>query len=198
MLTKMKYFLALCLFSLGLCASVQAQPPATATTNSTPTAATPEAQLLRALLEEVRQLRAVVQRANVNNYRARALTERLARQQTRVDTLSEEIEQLKTQIQQSLDTSRDEDELKELKTDIDRAPDAQTRAQLIHSYQLTERSQLRQREYARQETERNQARQQQLEINLQIEKAKLSEWQEQLEQLDREFDKPVTEVKKAR
>lgn len=195
MLTKMKQVLALGLFSLALCASAFAQPAA-ASGNATQLAATPEAQLLRALLDEVRQLRISLQRTNINTYRAQSLTGQLARQQNRVETLTEEIVQLKTQILQSQDTSRDEGELKELEITINETSDSATRAQLLQSYAGFKRSLARQREQAQQEAERQRTRQQQLEATLQQERARLLELQEQLEALDREFEKQITETRK--
>lgn len=199
MTSKLKFVLALSLLSLALSAITYAQQPATAS------AASPEVQLLRAVLEEqralreeVRQLRATMQRISVNAYRAQVLNDRLARQQTRVDIVTEEIEQLKTQMQQLLDTSRDADELVELKAAIDTTPDPQTRGQLIQAYQSTERSQVRQRELAQQEAERSRVRQQQLETNLRMEQAKLSDLKEQLDALDREFERPLSETRKPR
>ncbi len=177
-------------------AGALAQQPAAAP--QPPTASSPEAQLLRALLEEVRQLRIALQRANINTHRAQMLTERLARQQSRVDSLIEEIEQTKALIQQSQDTSRDEDELKDLEATINETPDPQTRAQLVQSYAALKRSLIRQREYARQEAEQSRERQAQLEATLRQEQARLAELQDQLDAVYRELDQQITEGKKSR
>ncbi len=160
--------------------------------------ASPEALLLRSLLEEVRQLRAALQRANISLYRAQMLTDRLARQQNRVESLTLEIEQLKEQIQQAADPSNEEEELKDLEAAIRDAPDPQTRAQLMQTYNSLKRSMQRQREIARAETERNQARQSHLENTLRTEQARLAEIQEQLDAIDREIDKPATESRKSK
>lgn len=160
--------------------------------------ASPEAMLLRSLLEEVRQLRAAVQRANISLYRAQMLTDRLARQQNRVEGLTAEIDQLKEQIQQASDSSNEDEDLKDLEAAVREAPDPQTRAQLLQIYNSQKRAILRQRETARAETERNQARQAQLENTLRTEQARLAEIQEQLEAIDREIDKPATEGRKSK
>ncbi len=191
MLSKLKYVFTLCLFCGVLSFNAFAQQ-----STSLPTAPSPEAQLLRALIDEVRQLRAVTQRNNLNLYRARVLADRLARQQTCVESLTEEIEQLKARIQQSLDTSRDEDEMKELEAAINETVDPQQRAILIQSYNSVKRAIERQREYARQEADRSRSRQQQLEIALRAEQAKLGELQEQLDTVEREFDKQLSETRK--
>lgn len=186
-----------CLFCLGLTATrawAQTQPAAA----PSPVAATPEAQLLRAILEEQRLTRITLQRVYVNAYRAQMLTERLARQQARVDALGEEITQLKSVIQQAQDTARDEDELKDLLATINETTDPQQRAALVQSYNSLKRALERQREYARQEAERSREHQQQLEAALRTEQTKLAELQEQLDALDREFDKQLNETRKAR
>jgi len=193
MFSKLKYTFALCLFCAALSFNAFAQQTA-----ASPAAPSPEAQLLRTLIDEVRQLRAVSQRNSLNLHRAQMLTDRMARQQTRVESLTEEIEQLKTQIQQSLDTSRDDDEMKELEAAINDTADQQQRAVLIQSYNGMKRAIERQREYARQEAERNRSRQQQLEIALRAEQARLAELQDQFDALEREFEKQLNETRKPR
>lgn len=152
----------------------------------------------RALLEEVRQLRAAVQRTNLSLYRAQMLNDQIARQQTRVDSLTEEIEQLKKQVQQSLDTTRDDDELKELEATIGATSDPQQRLALTQSLQSMKRAMERQREYNKEEVGWSHIRQQQLENSLRIEQAKLSKIQEQLEALDRELERQLSETRKVR
>ena len=182
-----------CLFCLWLAApQVRAQTQQAAV--PLPVASTPEAQLLRAILEELRLQRAAMQRTYVNAYRAQSLTERLARQQARVDSLSEEITQLKSVIQQSQDAPHEEDELKELLVTINETADPQLRAALVQSYNGLKRAFERQREYARQETGRNRERQQHLETALRTEQAKLAELQEQLDALDREFERQLSAI----
>ncbi len=165
---------------------------------SSSVASSPEAQLLRAILDELRVQRAALQRTYVNAYRAQMLTERMARQQARIDSLTEEITQLKTVAQQLQDYSQDENELKDLLATINETADPIQRASLLQSYNSLKRAIERQREYARQEAERNRERQQQAELALQVEKTKLAELQDQLEALDREFDKQLGEPRKTR
>lgn len=193
MLTKLKMPLGICLLLITF--SIGAFAQQTGTTAASPAAASPEAQLLRALLDEVRQLRAAMQRTNLNLHRAQMLTGQLARQQNRVNSLAEEIEQLKIQVQQSLDTSRDEDEMKEMEASIGEA-DPQTRAPMIQTYNSMKRTIARQRELARTEAERMQARQTLLENTFRMEQAKLGELQEQLDAIDREFERQMAETRK--
>lgn len=194
----LKSILLLSCFTLSLSGSAFSQTQPNASPASVTGASSPEAQLLRAILEELRLQRAVLQRAYINAYRAQMLTERLARQQARVDSLTEEVTQLKAQIQQTLDTSRDEDELKDLLAIINETVDPQQRAMLIQSYNSLKRAIERQREYARQEAERNRERQQQIEMSLRAELVKLAELQEQFDALDREFEKQLSETRRAR
>ncbi len=193
---RLKSLLALCLLSLALAGSTFAQQPASSAAPSI--APSPEAQLLRALLDEVRQLRQSLQRATLNQYRAQLLTGQLARQQARVESLTEEVEQLRAAQQQSYDARRDQEELQELEAAFQREPNPAAREQLRQSYLGLQRALTRQQEDARQEAERQRQRQQQLEINLRAEQARLAELQEQLDAVAREFDKPSTEPKKTR
>ncbi len=187
-------FLALCAAFLSEPALAQTQPAAP----QPQVASAPDVQLLRAILEELRLQRAVLQRTYVNAHRAQMLTERLARQQARVDSLGEEIAQLKSLVEQSQNASHEETELKDLAATINETPDPQQRAALVQSYNGLKRSLERQREYARQEAERNRERQQQLEAALRAEQAKLAELQDQFDALDREFDRQLGEIRKAR
>ncbi len=191
-MSKIKFVLSLIGFCLVLTLAAQAQTPSAAPPS--PVAATPDVQLLRAILEELRLQRAVLQRTYVNAYRAQALTERLARQQARVDSLGEEITQLKSVIQHAQDT-RDEDELKDLLATINETADPQQRAALAQSYNGLKRALERQREYARQEADRSRERQQQLEVAWRTEQAKLAELQEQFDTLDRELERVAAESK---
>ncbi|HEX8999278.1 MAG TPA: hypothetical protein VGB07_05230 [Blastocatellia bacterium] len=186
-------FLTIC-FALAFSVKAQTQ----LATAPSPVAATPDVQLLRAILEETRLTRITLQRVYISTYRGQMLTERLARQQARVDSLNEEITQLKSLVQQAQDVSRDEDELKDLLATINETADAQQRVALIQSYNSLKRALERQREYARQEAERSSERQQQLETLLRAEQAKLAELQEQLDALDHEFEKLLNDARKVR
>lgn len=186
-------FLTIC-FTLAFSVKAQTQPA----TAPSPAAATPDVQLLRGILEETRLTRITLQRVYISAYRGQMLTERLARQQARVDSLNEEITQLKSLVQQAQDISRDEDELKDLLATINETADAQQRAALIQSYNSLKRALERQREYARQEAERSRERQQQLETLLRAEQTKLAELQEQLDALDHEFEKLLNDARKVR
>jgi hypothetical protein len=167
--------------------------------NAVPTApSSAEAQLLRALLDEVRQLRIALQRAQLTTYRGHLLADRLKQQQSRVDGLTEEIAQLRAQLQQEMSYGREEEQLRELEAAINRAPDPVTRAQLTQTYEDLKRTIQWQKEYARQDAERNSARQQMLEVMLRDEHEKLAQIQGQLDALDRELERMVPEIKPQR
>lgn len=188
------FFFALCLLFAAphaLAQQASNNPPAQASSAQ-------DGQSMRALLEEVRQLRLVLQRNSVNAYRAQTLMERLARQQRRVDDLTAELDQIKAQLQQAQELNREEDELKDLEATINETADPQARAQLLQAYASLKRSLARQREYARQEAERCRERQQQLEMSLSAEQGRLAEIQEQLNAVDREMDKQIAEMRKGR
>ncbi len=176
---------------LGLAqVAVSAQTPTTHTTVST--AASPEAQLLRALLDEVRQLRTILQQTTVGNVRARLLTEQVAKQQTRVDTLAEEIHQLKALIAQAQDNTRGEEELQELEIQIRETADTPERNRLLQSYAAFKRALERERATLKKEAAEHQTRQMQLEQTLRFEQARLADLQNQLETLDRDLEKLAT------
>lgn len=188
--------LLFCLTRIGFAQTPSQAQPAS---SSASVASSPEAQLLRAILEELRVQRATLQRTYVNAYRGQLLTERFARQQARVDALGEEIAQLKSVVQQAQEAaSHEEDDLKDLLAAINETTDPQQRAAHIQSYNNLKRLLERQREYARQEAERNRERQQQIEASLRVEQVKLAELQEQLDALDREFEKQLGETRKSR
>jgi hypothetical protein len=163
-----------------------------------PAPSSPEAQLLRALLDEVRQLRIELKRAQLATYRANLLADRLKQQQSRVDGLTEEIAQLKAQLQQEISNGREEEQLRELEAAINQASDSVTRTQLTQTYEDLKRTIQWQKEYARQDAARSSARQHMLEATLRVEQEKLAEIQDQLDTLDRELEKQTLEVKPRR
>lgn len=191
-MSQLKLFLAgccLCLVAAGAYAQtpVPGQPPAQAIAPS------PEAQLLRVLIDEVRQLRATLQRINVNSYRVQTLNDRLTQQQNRVDSLTEELEQTKAMLAQAMDTSEDEAELKEMEIAWQETTNPAKREELLLAYQSFKRSLVRKRESVRHEAARQRERQQQLEMALRQEQARLAEVQEQLAALNTELEKHLNE-----
>lgn len=183
---KIVIYLLAILTSAVLNISVQAQ---STDKPVVPQPISPEVQYLRAIHEELRLLRAVMQQTAIGSIRARILAEHLARQQGRVEMVSEEINRLKAMIAQVQDTARGEDDLLELETQIRETPDPQERARLIQAYNSFKRSLERDRAALDREAVEQTAKLQQLEISLQMEQARLTELQSQLERLDRELER---------
>lgn len=170
----------------------QAQAPFNAAPASAPS---PEVIYLRSIFEEVRMLRTSMQQMMGNTLRTRILVEHLARQQARVDTLFEEVRQVRLFISQAQDSKRGEDELQEMETRIRETGDPQERARLQQDYAIFKRTIERERAALQKEAAEQQTRQAQLENSLRLEQAKLAELQGQLESLDQELEKLVVEVK---
>jgi chromosome segregation ATPase len=155
-----------------------------------------DAQLLRALLEEVRQLRLAVQKGSLSQHRSQLLLERIARQQDRVEGLNAEIEQVREQLQVLSQPGRYDEELKGMEEAISRARNPQERARLEEAYDALKRSLEEQRQADQKELERQRERERALAARLQTEQARLAELQEQLEAIEREMDKQVAETRR--
>lgn len=193
-MSKLKSILPLCcaLLCVVTIGNAQTQPnPQPAPVQAT----SPEVPYLRAIVEEVRQLRVLLQQTMISSLRARILTEQLAKQQNRVETLTEEINQTKALISQAQESQHGEDDLQEMETQIRECADPQECARLRQSYATLKRALERERAQAKQEAEKSYGRQMQLENLLRGEQAKLAELQGQLEDMDREMEKLATEGK---
>ena len=154
-----------------------------------------EAQLLKALLDEVRQLRLAVQHNSLSQHRSQILLERIGRQQDRLENLSADLEQLRTQMQELANPDRYEAELREMEEAIKATTDPQTRAALIQAYEGLKRSLAQQRQADQQELQRQQERERKLDGQLRMEQARLAELQEQLEAVERELDRQVADAR---
>ena len=104
-MSKLSVFLVVCFWVCAFDGQAQAQTQQ----SSTPVpinapASSTEVMYLRALLEETRMLRQSMQRMMGNTLRIRILGDQLARQQNRVEALSEEITQIKFFISQAQDS----------------------------------------------------------------------------------------------
>lgn len=162
--------------------------------SQTPATAAPASEtLMRAILEELRHQRILLQRTYINAYRAQVITERLARQQARVDNLELEIKEIQAAIKQAEDTARGEVELQELEIQIRDCRDAQERIKLVQVYESLKRAFEREQAALKKEAADAQVRQAQLENKLQMEQSLLNELQNQLDRLDQELEKLVAE-----
>ena len=152
--------------------------------------------LLRSLLEEVQQSRITTQINSVNLYRLQMLTESLNSQQSRVDSLTAELDLLTQQLQTTNDSLPMDDQLPELESAIQQATDPAHRQMLLQMFNTTKRALESQREQLRKESERNQLRQQTLQSQIEQEKARLVELEEKISARDRHFQKVTTELVK--
>ena len=187
-----------CLLSVDLFAQSAAVPGSHATIEallrSIEAQGRTQEALLRSLLEEAQQNRMASQLNSVNLYRLQMLTESLNSQQSRVDSLTTELDLLTQQLEQASDSFGMDDQLPELESAIQQATDPTQRQMLLQSYQTTKRALELQKEQLRKERERNQLRQQNLQVRLQQEKARLAELEEKISAMDRHFQNVTAEL----
>jgi hypothetical protein len=146
-----------------------------------------ERQTLRALLDEVHQLRLALQRANLTSTRAQLAFERMRLQRARLDTLLREVESVRSQLLSLREAlAQTTDRIKETVEQIVQTPEAALRARLER--QLTLSKQVLHSQTRREEQFRE--RETQLAAQVQIEQAKLGELEEQLGNLERELSAP--------
>jgi activator of HSP90 ATPase len=145
--------------------------------------------MLKALLEEVRELRRTIERNNLRQLQAQILLKGIEKQQGHVANMSLELDQLRAHIQDLSNIGRHDETLKEAENAIREAVDPQSRALLTQAYEDLRKSLERQKKLDQQELENRRERDRQLEAQLRTEQAKLAELQEQLAALERELDK---------
>ncbi len=143
-------------------------------------------QMLRALLDEVRQLRLALQRNNLTAYRAQILLERLRAQQERVDRLTRELEALRNELVESKPHQAQMAEvLKGIESRLNQETDQARRNEL----EMEQRMVKAQLEQQAQRDERQREREAKLMAQLQIEQAKLEEINSRLDALENELEK---------
>jgi chromosome segregation ATPase len=144
-------------------------------------------QVLRALLDEMRQLRMALQRSNAVNHRLQITVERLRLQQGRVDSVTRSLENMRSRIT-DLKTNRPqmEEQIKYAEELMVRATEQNRREEI--EYQLKEMK-ARLASWARDE-EQLRERETALVSELQIEQSKLNELNGQLENMIRQLAVP--------
>jgi hypothetical protein len=145
-----------------------------------------DARTINSLLSEVHQLRLVLQRGNLNTYRAQIAVERMRLQQEQVFNLRRELETIRTQLLNSKRFhSEMEDRVKELEAQANQETDPTRRAMLDRQFRESKRNldgQI-QWEDALREKETQLANQQS------IEQGRLNELSDRLEAMERELEK---------
>lgn len=193
-MSKVSSVFALC-FCLWIATAVDAQTQPQTSVTPAVSPSSPEVPYLRSILEEVRLSRLLMQQMMGNTLRTRILVEQLAKQQNRVDTVSEEISQLKSLISQAQDNTRGESELQEMEMQIREVSDPQERERRQREYFIYRRTIERERAALQKEAVELLGRQSQLEHNLRVEQGKLTELQGKLDSLDQELERLTTEIK---
>ncbi len=144
-------------------------------------------QVLRALLDEVRQLRLALQRSSAGNHRLQITLERLRLQQGRVDSLTRSLENVRSRIT-DLKSARPQidEQIKYAEEVIARGTEQNRREELEHHVKemkarlgsvLREEEQLREREAI-------------LSLEIQTEQNRLNELHGQMENMIRQLDEP--------
>lgn len=159
-------------------------------TAQTATSAESDNQTVKALLDEVRQLRLVMQRSSVATYRAQITLERLKLQQTRVDLLLKEQTEMRNRIgnmdRQMAMLNGQAIELERLLAAATTPTERSEREMMLKGL----RSEIESEKLQLQELRE---REPQIVTQLQTEQAKLNELNDSLDRLERELESSFTE-----
>lgn len=143
------------------------------------------AQTMQALLSEVRQLRLAIQQSNLSIYRAQVIVERMRTEQQQVDRLTERLRETREGVNVwKREQSDVQDELKFLEVRINRTTNA---AELFNQEEQQQRLKARMA-FMAQENTRMQEQESQLTQQLILEQGKLSDFNDQLDALQRELE----------
>ena len=144
-------------------------------------------QTMRALLNEVRQLRLAIQRSNLSAYRAQVIIERMRSQQQSVDRLADRLRGTRDRIAHvKMGQTELQDELKKMEDRPEGGESGMRERQDSYKTRLG---------YLAQEETRLREDESQLAAQLQIEQARLAEINDQLDALQRELETPPAENK---
>lgn len=149
-----------------------------------------EGQVLREILDEVRQLRAAVQRANLGAYRSQVLIERLRMQQEHVARLNKQLEETRTEAASfKAYLPKMEEQLRDLEMEVGNqqnpAQRNQLEAQAKAVKQMLEAQAIQQQQL--------QERESQLAAQLQAEQATLATLNDQLQTIERELEHSIND-----
>jgi uncharacterized protein YhaN len=174
-------FFYLAVFYLVLTNSMSAQT--TTARNEMPPS--DDKQVLQTILAEVRQLRSAVDKAQVNTSRLQIAVERMRRQQEQVDRLATQLQQIQDETQM-LQSSKPEmeEQLKEMEAQLQQAPNEELRLEMQATCKEFKKSLEQQ---AQRETQLGEL-QTKITAQLQAERSRLEEMNNQLDSLQREME----------
>jgi len=193
---RIKIISVICLLFLTIVVFSSFGAHQTTTNNNANAAQGENEQTMQALVNEVRQLRLAIQRSNLSGYHAQVVIERMRSQQQIVDRLTERLrgvrdEAVGMKMYMPLQQAEIQNRLKEIEASLNDPVDANTRRAREGQLEITKQ---RLGLMAQQET-RLQEKESQLVAQLQIEQAKLTELNDQLDALQREMEMPPAENK---
>ena len=172
--------------------SAPAEPPSSSNGQT-------ELQVLRALLDEVRQLRGALQRNSFLQHHSNLLFERLRRQGDLITRFERELQELRQDMRELSDNGRYEEQnedLKQLETELGQAVDPTQRADLAVEYGRVSRSLERHKKADAEELARKREREPKLEERIRLENATLLDLYSQLEAFERDIDLQTIEALK--
>jgi len=193
---RIKAISIICLLFLTTLVFTSFGGPQTATNNNPEVAQGENGQTMRELVYEVRQLRLAIQRSNLSAYHSQVVIERMRSQQQSVDRLTDRLrgirdEAFEFKMYMPLQQTEIQNRLKEIEASLNDPLDAKTRRAREGELEIAKQ---RLGTLAQQET-RLQEKESQLVAQLQIEQAKMTELNDQLDALQRELEAPPSENK---
>lgn len=151
-----------------------------------------EQQLLREILTEVRQLRVSVQRANLTSYRSQMMIERVRSQQQNITQLTRQLDDLRTEITNlKINLPQMQERVKGFEAELENEREPARRNQL--DVELKAFKQMVEVQASRQQ--QLQDREAQLIGQLQTEQGTLNGLMDRLQEIERDMELQVTNVK---
>ena len=147
-------------------------------------------QVLREILSEIKQLRSVIAKTNVNQIRFQTTFEQFKSQQNRVDSMNREIELIKNQISSSSSFRTNSDEMiKSTEERMQQTTDPRLRQNLERQIQSVKRN----LDAQDQREKRLKERQTTLEMQIPIEQSKLFQLNSELESIKQDINSLLNE-----
>jgi chromosome segregation ATPase len=189
---RIKSISVICLLFLTVVVFASFGRSQTETNNKAMAAQGDNEQTMQALLNEVRQLRLAIQRSNLSAYHAQLIIERMRSQRQHVDRVAERLRDTRDRIANGkIPQAEFQHELKKIERLLSQDVPAERREDLEEQQDVFK---TRLAALAKEET-RLQEVESQLNTQLQIEQARLTELDDQLDALRRELEMPPAENK---